>query len=71
VVPRSSSAGYLDSGRYHRRDCYQEGKRVFWDVHHPAQAVVLSLADETYDELIIEVENPTEFVLNLRRIAGR
>jgi hypothetical protein len=44
---------------------------VFWDVHHPAQAVVLSLADETFDELVIEVENPTEFVLNLQRIAGR
>jgi hypothetical protein len=41
---------------------YQDGKRVFWDIHHPKQAVVISVADETYNELVIEVENPQMFV---------
>ena len=41
---------------------YQQGKRVFWDIHHPKQAVVISLTDETYNELVIEVENPEIFV---------
>jgi len=41
---------------------YQDGKRVFWDIHHPQEAVVLSLDHETYDELVIEVEDPAAFV---------
>jgi len=40
---------------------YQDGKRVFWDVHHPEEVVILSLDHETYDELVIQVENPRAF----------
>lgn len=65
-LPGTSIPGVITAGTF-----YQEGKRVFWDIHHPAQAVVLSLADEMYDELVIEVENPTEFILNLQRVVGR
>jgi hypothetical protein len=43
---------------------YQEGNRVFWDVRHPEKTIVVSLADERYARLIIEVEDP-EFVVNL------
>ena len=35
---------------------------MFWDVHHPEEAVILSLDHETYDELVIEVENPQGFL---------
>jgi hypothetical protein len=45
---------------------YQDGKRVFWDIHHPKQAVVISLADEKYNELAIEVENPEMFVQEIQ-----
>ena len=41
---------------------YQDGKRIFWDIHHPKQAVIISLADEKYNELVIQVENPEVFV---------
>ncbi len=32
--------------------------RVFWDVHHPANAIVIYLTDETYRGLVIEVAEP-------------
>jgi hypothetical protein len=41
---------------------YQDGKRVFWDIHHPKEAVILSLDHETYNELVIEVDDPAAFV---------
>jgi hypothetical protein len=41
---------------------YQDGKRVFWDVHNPANTVVIALKDERYDELIVEVSDPNETV---------
>jgi hypothetical protein len=37
---------------------YEEGKRVFWDVHNPDNAVVIELKDEKYNELIVEVADP-------------
>lgn len=41
---------------------YQDGKRVFWDIHQPKEAVVISLDHEKYNELVIEVEDPGAFV---------
>jgi hypothetical protein len=37
---------------------YQDGERVFWDVHDPDKTVVIHLKDERYTRLVIEVENP-------------
>jgi len=37
---------------------YQEGERVFWDVHDPEKTVVIRLKDERYARLVIEVEDP-------------
>ena len=37
---------------------YEDGKRVFWDVHIPDNAVVIELKDEKYNELIVEVADP-------------
>jgi len=34
---------------------YQDGKRVFWDVHHPEKTIVIDLQ---HNELIVEVEDP-------------
>ncbi len=38
------------------------GYRVFWDVHNPDMAIGISLRDERYKELIIEVEHPGDVV---------
>jgi hypothetical protein len=35
---------------------------VFWDVHHPQNAITIQLAHEHYTTLVIEVENPTSTV---------
>ena len=64
-VPGTSIPGVITAGTF-----YQDGKRVFWDIHHPAEAVVVSLDHETYDELVIEVENPEAFVGVLRQALG-
>jgi hypothetical protein len=51
---------------------YQNGKCVFWDIHHPQEAVVLSLDHETYNELVIEVDDPAAFVREVEeRIRAR
>ena len=37
---------------------YVQGDWVFWDVRHPEQAIIISLADERYAKLIVEVPEP-------------
>ena len=37
---------------------YQDGKRVFWDVHQPEKTIVIDLHDERYNELVVEVDDP-------------
>lgn len=53
-MPGTNLPGVLTAGTF-----YQHGKRIFWDVHNPDNTVVVELRDERYNELIIEVENPT------------
>jgi hypothetical protein len=60
-MPGTSIPGVITAGTF-----YQDGKRIFWDIHHPEQAVVISLAHEHYDELVIEVDDPETFVTKLR-----
>jgi hypothetical protein len=64
-MPGTSIPHVITAGTF-----YQDGKRVFYDIHAPEEAVVLSLDHETYDELVIEVENPTAFVRELRQALG-
>ncbi len=45
---------------------YQDGKRVFWDVHDPAKAILIELRDERYSQLIVEVADPQEAVSLIR-----
>jgi hypothetical protein len=52
-MPGTSIPGVITAGTF-----YQSGKRVFWDVHHPDNTVVIELRDERYNQLIVEVENP-------------
>jgi K+/H+ antiporter YhaU regulatory subunit KhtT len=45
--------GVLTAGTF-----YQDGKRIFWDVHNTDNVVVIRLKDERYDEFIVEVDDP-------------
>jgi len=52
-MPGTNIPGVLTAGTF-----YQDGKRVFWDVHNPDNTIVVELKDERYSELIVEVEDP-------------
>lgn len=65
-MPGTSIPHVITAGTF-----YQDGKRIFWDIHHPELAVIISLRDETYNELVIEVENPELFVAQLRPMIAK
>jgi len=52
-MPGTNIPGVLTAATF-----YQDGKRVFWDVHNPENTVVIGLRDERYNELIVEVPDP-------------
>ena len=52
-MPGTSVPGVITAGTF-----YQDGKRVFWDVHHPENAIVIDLHDERFNELVVEVTDP-------------
>ena len=60
-APGTNLPGVITAGTF-----YQHGKRVFWDVHDPERTIVIELADERYDELIVEVESPATVQGQLR-----
>src|SRR5215217_7643748 len=49
---------------------YQEGERVFWDVHDPEKVVVIRLSDERYARLVIGVHDPPATVRAIREALG-
>jgi hypothetical protein len=62
-MPGTNIPGVLTAGTF-----YQDGKRVFWDVHNPDNTIVIELRDERYSELIVEVEDPN-FAVELVKAA--
>jgi hypothetical protein len=65
--PGTELPGVIVAGTFH-----QEGKKVFWDVHKKEKAVVIELEDETYQRLVIEVDDPRATVeLVERAVAPR
>jgi hypothetical protein len=58
----SDLPGVFAAGTFHYR-----GELVFWDVRQPERTIVVSLADERYKKLIIEVEDPDAVVGLLRQ----
>lgn len=64
-APGTSVPGVITAGTFH-----QNGERVFWDVHHPERAVALSLRDETYAKLVVEVDDPDATILAIEAALG-
>lgn len=52
-MPGTNVPGVITAGTF-----YQDGKRVFWDVHHPENTIIIDLHDERYNQLIVEVDDP-------------
>ncbi len=52
-IPGTNIPGVITAGTF-----YQDGKRVFWDIHNPDNTVVIELRDERYNQLVVEVADP-------------
>jgi hypothetical protein len=52
-APGVNVPGVITAGMFYRDD-----KRMFSDVHDPERTIVIHLADEQYNALIVEVEEP-------------
>lgn len=57
--------GVIAAGTFH-----QDGRTVFWDVHHPDKAIALELRDERFDRLVVEVEDQDNDLTTLERALG-
>ncbi len=64
-APGTHVPGVITAGTF-----YQEGKRVFWDVHDPDSTVVIHLEDDVYARLVIEVDDPPATVAAIQRALG-
>ena len=62
-IPGTNVPGVITAGTF-----YQDGKRVFWDVHNPDNTVVIELRDERYNQLVVEVADPNAAVALLGTI---
>ena len=60
-MPGTNVPGVITAGTF-----YQDGKRVFWDVHHPEKTIVIDLHDERFNALIVEVADPEAAVELIR-----
>ncbi|WP_330248440.1 MULTISPECIES: hypothetical protein [unclassified Streptomyces] len=59
--------GVITAGRF-----LHNGERLFWDVKNPDKAVVIELADaESYDRLVIEVDDPRATVALIEQSIAR
>jgi hypothetical protein len=65
-APGTHVPGVLTAGTF-----YQEGERVFWDVHDPEKSVVIRLRDERYARLVIEVEDPSSTAAAIQEAIGK
>lgn len=60
--PGTKVIGTNAYGHYLGGTFSQAGDRVFWDVAHAEKAIVISLENDEYKRLIIEVDNPDQVV---------
>ena len=47
------------------------GEKIFWDVRRPGNAVVITLANENYQHLIVDVGDPERRVRELNRAINK
>lgn len=49
---------------------FVRGHYEFWDVHFPERTVVVDLADEQYERLVIDVDDPEATVAQINAAVG-
>ena len=60
-APGTWIPGVVKAGTFHK-----DGESVFFDVHDPANTVIIELRDERYSELVLEVDDPERVVAVVR-----
>ena len=65
-APGTGLAGVVRAGTW-----YTDEGKVFWDIHHPENAITIHLADDTYNKLLIEVADPVATVAAIREAIQR
>jgi hypothetical protein len=65
-APGTHLPGVIIAGTF-----YQDGKRIFWDVKDPEKSIVIELADDRYDQLIVEVADPAAEAKRIRDVILR
>ncbi|MFF5213104.1 hypothetical protein [Streptosporangium sp. NPDC000396] len=50
--PGTRIPGVISAGTFHA-----DGRKVFWDVRDPAKAIVIDLAGDDFDQLVVEVDD--------------
>ena len=71
MVARDKDAGNEYPGGDHPGTFLQRGGMVFWDVHNPEKTVVISLRDERYKSLVVEVADPEAAVRLVSQAIGQ
>ena len=63
-MPGTYIPGILTAGTY-----VSNGKKVFWCVRRPSNAVIITLKNERFSQLIFEVQDPAKLIdqINLAR----
>lgn len=56
-APGTYIPGVITAGTF-----YHHGEKVFWDVHKGMNAIVIRITGESYNQLVVEVDNPLETV---------
>jgi hypothetical protein len=64
-VPGTNIPGVITAGTFYER----EG-RVFWDVQNPERAIAITLHDDRYAKLVIEVEDPATEIAGIQTALG-
>jgi len=60
-LPGTAVPGVVTAGSF-----FRGGQWTFWDVHDPAQAVIIRLRDEHYSRLVVGVDDPADAVSRVR-----
>ncbi|MDO7886940.1 hypothetical protein [Hymenobacter cheonanensis] len=68
-MPGTHIPGFLKAGTFYL-DGFFDHKPSFIDVQHDENTIVVDLADEQFNRLIIEVEDPDEAVTLLNGLAA-
>ncbi|MGI8991539.1 MAG: hypothetical protein ACR2I2_18405 [Bryobacteraceae bacterium] len=64
-LPGTQVPGVITAGTF-----YRHGEWTFWDVHNPENTIKISLKDEHYQNLVVEVKDPEKAIAEINAGLG-